>query len=76
MPSKTHQSYKYLTAPLQSKSRIASKDTSNRMEYSSVANMIPVHWHLGHGSFRNPKIMDAFFVPLELQSQRANKCSL
>ena len=66
MPSTTRQSYKYLTAPLGSKSKIASKATSNRTECGSLTDMIPGHWHLGKGFFRSPKISVAFFLPLDL----------
>lgn len=66
MPSTTHQSYKYLTASLESKSKIASKDTSNGKEYGSLTDVIPEHWHLGNGSFRTLKISAAFFLPLDL----------
>lgn len=66
MPSTTHQSYKYPTAPLESKSKIASKATSNGMECGSLTDTIPGHWHLGNGSFRSPKKSVPFFLPLDL----------
>lgn len=66
MPSTAHQSYKYLTAPLGTKSKIPSKTTSKGTECGSLSDMLPGHWHLGSGSLRSPKISVAFFLPLDL----------